>query len=171
MMMEGVSAAQLQELEYAIMELSAKPPEGLTNGLPRALAVKDASIRNTRIHIRGDPERLGQTVPRGFLSLIEHVETGKLSSDSSGRLELANWIADSQNPLTARVAVNRIWLHLFGRALVNTPDNFGTMGETPSHPELLDYLAAEFIKEGWSTKKNGPTDHAHSHVSTLRLAP
>jgi hypothetical protein len=153
MMMEGLSAADLQELEYQLMEIQSKPPPGLENGIPRALAVKDSTPRNTKIHIRGDPERLGEEVPRGFLSVVEHVETGKLGTDSSGRLELANWIADERNPLTARVMVNRIWQHLFGRALVNTPDNFGSMGELPSHPELMDYLAAEFVKDGWSTKR------------------
>jgi hypothetical protein len=153
MMMEGITAASLQELEYQVMEIAGKPPEGLEQGMPRALAVKDSTPRNTKIHIRGDPERLGEEVPRGFLSVVEHVESGKLGSDSSGRLELAKWIADERNPLTARVMVNRIWQHLFGRGLVNTPDNFGSMGEMPSHPELLDYLASEFVKEGWSTKR------------------
>ncbi|MGZ8901095.1 MAG: DUF1553 domain-containing protein, partial [Limisphaerales bacterium] len=152
-MMEGISAASLQELEYQVTEIAAKPPEGLEAGMPRALAVKEASPTNTKIHIRGDPARLGEEVPRGFLSLVEHVESGTLKADSSGRLELANWIADERNPLTARVIVNRIWQHLFGRGLVNTPDNFGSMGELPSHPELLDYLASEFIKDGWSTKR------------------
>lgn len=153
MMMEGVSAAQLQDLEYEVMELAAKPPPGLETGLPRALAVRDSEARNMKIHIRGDPERLGDEVPRGFLSLIEHVDSGALGTDSSGRLQLANWIADPRNPLAARVAVNRIWQHLFGRGLVNTPDNFGSMGELPSNPELLDYLASEFIKDGWSRKR------------------
>ena len=71
----------------------------------------------------------------------------------SGRLELAKWIADPENPLTSRVMVNRIWLHLFGRGIVETPNNFGEIGTRPSHPELLDYLAKEFVKQGWSTKK------------------
>ena len=152
-MMEGITAASLQELEYQVMEIAGKPPEGLEQGMPRALAVRDSTPRNTKIHIRGDPERLGEEVPRGFLSVVEHVESGKLGTDSSGRLELAKWIADERNPLTARVMVNRIWQHLFGRGLVNTPDNFGSMGEMPSHPDLLDYLASEFIKDGWSTKR------------------
>jgi mono/diheme cytochrome c family protein len=152
-MMADVSAADLQQLEYDVMDLAAQPPPGLENGMPRALAVKDSTPRNSKIHIRGDPERLGQEVPRGFLSLIEHVETGQLGTDSSGRLELARWIADSRNPLTARVAVNRIWQHLMGRPLVNTPDNFGSMGEAPTHPELLDYLASEFMNDQWSTKR------------------
>ena len=152
-MMDGVSAAELAELEYKIMEFEAQPPPEIADGLPRALAVRDLTPVNAKIHVRGDPERLGDEVPRGFLSVVEHVETGKLGTDSSGRLELANWIASEQNPLTARVAVNRIWLHLFGRGLVNTPDNFGSLGERPTHPELLDYLAAEFMREGWSTRR------------------
>ncbi len=72
---------------------------------------------------------------------------------ASGRLELARSIASDQNPLTARVFVNRVWLHLFGEGLVRTPDDFGQLGETPSHPELLDYLATRFMAEGWSLKK------------------
>jgi hypothetical protein len=70
----------------------------------------------------------------------------------SGRLELANWIASRSNPLTARVMVNRIWQHHFGRGIVRTPDNFGAMGEAPTHPELLDYLATRFVESGWSIK-------------------
>jgi hypothetical protein len=76
-----------------------------------------------------------------------------MPKDHSGRLELAEWIADQRNPLTARVYVNRVWHHLFGVGLVRTVDNFGTTGETPSHPELLDHLADRFTAEGWSTKK------------------
>jgi hypothetical protein len=71
---------------------------------------------------------------------------------TSGRLELANWMANPHNPLTARVAVNRIWLHLFGRGLVDTPDNFGRLSEPPSHRDLLDFLALRFIEQGWSVK-------------------
>src|SRR5262249_2623338 len=70
----------------------------------------------------------------------------------SGRLELASWIASPDNPLTARVMVNRVWLHLFGEGLARTPDNFGMLGERPTHPELLDYLTRSFIASGWSVK-------------------
>jgi hypothetical protein len=76
-----------------------------------------------------------------------------ISKDQSGRLQLANWLTNENNPLTARVMANRVWFHLFGRGLVETIDNFGAMGETPTHPELLDYLAIRFMKEKWSTKK------------------
>lgn len=135
-----------------IAELRGKAPPPL----PSAMAVKDAeAAQNARIAIRGDVERLGDEVPRGFIQVIDrrakNVTTFK--KESSGRLELAEWISSPENPLTARVYVNRIWQHLFGRGLVNTPDNFGLQGEPPANLELLDYLAAQFVAEGWSTKK------------------
>ncbi len=104
--------------------------------------------KDEHVHIRGSKDNLGAEVPRRFLTILggEPFQTG------SGRLDLAEAIACDDNPLTARVMVNRIWLHHFGRGIVNTPSNFGRMGERPSHPELLDYLAARFVKSGWSTK-------------------
>ena len=99
---------------------------------------------------RGEIDRPGEVIPRSLPSMsgrADGVKTG------SGRKELADWLASPDNPLTARVMVNRIWLHLFGQGLVRTPDNFGLSGMTPSHPELLDHLAARFIREGWSVKK------------------
>lgn len=98
----------------------------------------------------GDWKNPGKVVPRGFLHLVSQ---GKTSSMGSGRLDLAEWIATEKNPLTARVMVNRIWRHAFGEGLVNTPDNFGRLAEAPSHPELLDWLASEFVRDGWSIKK------------------
>ena len=74
-------------------------------------------------------------------------------SEGSGRLELANWIVSTENPLTARVLANRIWLHLLGEGIVHTPDNFGLTGDHPSHPELLDHLAQELVNGNWSTKR------------------
>ena len=135
------------DVEYAMADLRAEAPPPL----PMAMAVDEGPVRNVRVNIRGDVERLGEEVPRGFLSAVE-VDAPAPAKDSSGRLELAEWIADAENPLTPRVMVNRVWLHLFGEGIVPTPDNFGLAGQPPSHPELLDYLASEFVQEGWSVK-------------------
>jgi mono/diheme cytochrome c family protein len=104
--------------------------------------------KNEHVHIRGSKDNLGAEVPRRFLTILG----ARPFQKGSGRLELAESIASPENPLTARVMVNRIWLNHFGRGLVNTPSNFGQMGERPSHPELLDYLAARFVEGGWSIK-------------------
>jgi len=101
---------------------------------------------------RGDPKTPGNDLQRGYL-LILHGVSEKVPSDEAGRLQLAKAITNPSNPLTARVYVNRVWNWLCGEGLVRTVDNFGRMGETPSHPELLDELAAGFIEEGWSSKK------------------
>jgi hypothetical protein len=104
------------------------------------------------VFVRGDCTRPGETVPRRYLEVLANSRTA-FTSPASGRLELAERIASSQNPLTARVMVNRIWHHLFGTGLVRTVDDFGHVGDLPSHPELLDYLAAEFVADGWSVKR------------------
>ena len=100
----------------------------------------------------GDATHPGNLVPRGFLQIITGTADG-LKVTGSGRREIAELIASPTNPLTARVMVNRIWLHLFGRGIVPTADNFGVYGERPSNQELLDYLALRFMREGWSIKK------------------
>jgi len=101
---------------------------------------------------RGEPRNRGDKVPRRFLQVLSHVDGGVPFEHGSGRLELAQAIIDPQNPLTARVIVNRIWQHHFGEGLVRTPSDFGIRGERPTHPELLDYLASELIDSGWSIK-------------------
>ncbi|QJE97915.1 PSD1 and planctomycete cytochrome C domain-containing protein [Luteolibacter luteus] len=129
----------------------------LTDPAARGYAVHGVreapKIADTQVRIRGEAERLGPEVPRGFLTAFEVPGAPSVNPSQSGRLELAKWITSPQNPLTPRVIVNRAWLHLFGQGLVRTVDNFGTTGDQPSHPELLDYLASRFIEEGWSTKK------------------
>ena len=106
---------------------------------------------NFPVLIGGDAARPGKTTPRGFLSLINPGEP--IKAFGSGRLEVAEMIASGKNPLTARVMVNRVWQHMFGRGIVATADNFGVYGERPSHPELLDHLASRFMADGWSVKR------------------
>ena len=127
----------------------------LTNRYPyfaKAYAVSEGKPVNARIMVRGEPATLGPEVERGFLTILggDKLPAGETGS---GRLELADWVADPKNPLTARVIVNRVWQWHFGQGIVATPDDFGARGEAPSHPELLDYLATRFIESGWSIKK------------------
>jgi len=121
---------------------------------PVAIGVRDSKkISDTEIRIRGEAEKRGPTVPRGFPVLLSHVPAETISSDRSGRYELARWLTNPKNPLTTRVVVNRVWSKLFTKGLVKTVDNFGVTGDKPSHPELLDHLAEQFVQEGWSIKK------------------
>ncbi len=120
---------------------------------PRAMALLDAKQpKNSPILVRGEAQNRGPVVPRQSLEIISGSNRQPFS-DGSGRLELARAIASKDNPLTARVMMNRVWMHHFGEGFVPTPDDLGTQAEAPSHPELLDYLAARFIEEGWSLKK------------------
>jgi mono/diheme cytochrome c family protein len=109
--------------------------------------------QDSPLFIRGEAQSRGPIVPRGFLEILSPGQKPLTFSQGSGRLELARAIADEKNPLTARVAVNRIWMHHFGEGLVATPDDLGVQAGDPSHPELLDYLAAKFIEFGWSIKQ------------------
>ena len=118
-----------------------------------AMGVSEGKATDTALCIRGDSQKRGETVTRGFLAVATVGKAPTINRSSSGRLELAQWLTNKDNPLTARVAANRIWMHLFGQGLVRTPDNFGSLGEKPSHPELLDYLAVSFVENGWSAKK------------------
>ncbi|HWE01729.1 MAG TPA: DUF1553 domain-containing protein [Tepidisphaeraceae bacterium] len=109
-------------------------------------------ISDTRVHIRGNVHSLGDVVPRGFLHVISMTSTPVIGPGESGRRELGEWLADPQNPLPARVMANRAWHWLFGAGIVRTVDNFGTTGEQPSDPQLLDYLATRFVADKWSLK-------------------
>ena len=141
--------AEVAVLEKAIEQLKSNSP-------PRphySVSARDVDEPvNARINIRGNPNQLGDEVPRGYLSCIAVPTAAPPSAEQSGRLELARWLTSRDNPLTARVMVNRIWRHLFGTGLVKTVDNFGQLGSPPSHPELLDWLAADFMGAGWSIK-------------------
>ncbi len=124
------------------------------DGMPRPFAMGTRDKPNTAdmpLYLRGEPSKPSKPVPRGFLQVM----SGKSEpiGKGSGRRELADWVASPDNPLTARVMANRVWHHLFGQGLVPSVDNFGLMGGKPSHPALLDYLAARFVEQGWSVKK------------------
>jgi mono/diheme cytochrome c family protein len=133
------------ELDQLKKELPPKYPfvHGLTEG---------KTIANMKVHLRGNPATLGADAPRRFLEVLSRPEGLAPFRQGSGRLELARAIASPENPLTARVLVNRVWERHFGRGLVATPSNFGRLGERPTHPELLDHLASQFIASGWSIK-------------------
>lgn len=118
---------------------------------PIAHSIKDGAVKNLQVYRRGNYKDLGEDSPRKFLDILSSGEA-KPFSQGSGRLELAQQIASEQNPLTARVIVNRVWQEHFGRGLVGTPSNFGMLGERPTHPELLDDLASRFMARGWSLK-------------------
>lgn len=139
--------AQLQKLRDELAALEKAKPE-----LPAAMGVTENQIADIAIHLRGNPLKLGDVVPRRTPSVLRGPQTPQFSEKESGRRQLAEWIVDPQHPLTARVFVNRVWRWHFGRGLVRTTDNFGLLGETPSHPELLDWLARQFIADGWSVK-------------------
>jgi hypothetical protein len=142
-------AADLKLVEDELKKLQ-------TTGPKRAKAlsvVEEAKIEDARVHVRGLVGNQGDVAPRGFLQVATVGQVPDMPKTQSGRKELADWIASEQNPLTARVYVNRTWHWLMGRGLVRTPDNFGVTGDTPTHPELLDFLAGEFVRGGWSTKK------------------
>ena len=133
------------EIDRWIVRSKVEAPQALMMvDLPRAV--------NTRIYLRGNPLTQGDEVPRQFLGLLEG-EGRKPFQRGSGRLELAKAIVDPGNPLTARVMVNRVWMHHFGQGLVKTPSDFGLRAESPSHPKLLDWLTVQFIRDGWSLKQ------------------
>ena len=132
--------------ELKALQQKAPPP------VPMAMAVQEIRPANMRVHLRGSYQNLGEEAPRGFPVYIQG-ERLPVPREGSGRLELARWLTSSSNPLFGRVMVNRVWQGHFGQGLVRTPDNFGTQGEGPTHPALLDYLTRRFVESGWSLKK------------------
>jgi len=141
----------ITKVELSKLNATLKRLEADVYVLPGAMGVEDGNATNLPIFVRGDHERPGEIQPRHFPSALSDAKP--IVGNGSGRLELARWIANRNNPLTARVMANRVWRWHFGRGLVATTDNFGTLGEKPSHPELLDWLAAWFMENGWSVKK------------------
>ncbi|MGE5193429.1 MAG: PSD1 and planctomycete cytochrome C domain-containing protein [Deltaproteobacteria bacterium] len=140
---------KMAELRRAVDSFKANSPAAP----PRAMVLNDApQPTSPHVLIRGNPGRPGKEVLRRFLQVLSRPEEAVFQK-GSGRLELAKAIVNPANPLTARVIVNRLWMHHFGKGLVTTPSDFGARGALPSHPELLDFLAATLIEEGWSLKK------------------
>jgi hypothetical protein len=145
-------AAMAQQLDT--LRKQTPPPLQYANGAQDGGVPESpqAGTHDVRVHIRGNYARLGEVVPRRFPEVLT---SGSLPviKKGSGRLELAQWLASDTHPTVARVMVNRVWQHHFGEGIVRTPSNFGFLGERPTHHELLDYLASEFMKNGWSLKK------------------
>jgi hypothetical protein len=140
---------RVKKLEAELKQLTASGPVR-----PVTMSVvDDSSPADAQIRIRGVEKQRGDLVPRGVLQVATRGDAPSIPASESGRRQLADWIASPDNPLTARVFVNRTWAWLFGTGIVRTVDNLGTTGEKPSHPELLDYLAARYITEGWSWKR------------------
>lgn len=131
--------------EYDELKKHAPPPVPVTHGL------SEATPTDLKVYVRGNPTKFGDLAPRRFLHILAG-DDPKHFTEGSGRKELAEAIADRKNPLTARVFVNRVWQQHFGRGIVGTPSNFGSLGERPTHPELLDWLAATFVENGGSVK-------------------
>jgi hypothetical protein len=152
---DSKAAAVLKELADKAAALRKQKP---VEEFVRALTETPGKVPTTFLHHRGDPDQPKQAVAPGGLAVLDdvlplQVPDRALANGSAGRrLALANWLTDPRHPLTARVIVNRVWMHHFGRGLVGTPGDFGRLGEQPTHPELLDWLAAEFIASGWKLK-------------------
>lgn len=141
--------AQLNKLAADIQHA-----EFFASKAPKAFAMHDGEQpADMPIYIRGNPYAPGAMVPRGAVQVASWQKFPEIPPGQSGRLQLAQWLADPRNPLTPRVAVNRIWQKLLGEGFVRSIDYFGTRGESPSHPELLDHLATRFMKNGWSQKQ------------------
>jgi hypothetical protein len=134
-----------QRAEIASLEKSFTP-------LPDAMGVTDGKVENLRVHLRGNHLTLGNEMSRRFPRIIAGESQSPLDDQQSGRLHLAEWLTQPENPLPARVMVNRIWRWHFGEALVRSTDNFGRLGDRPANPQLLDWLAARFVENGWSMK-------------------
>lgn len=147
---KSFDAKKLKEQQKLVTKLTKELP-----AYEMVMAVEEGTPTDLAIHIRGSHLALStDVVPRAMPIILTSVHAGRPVSDkTSGRLELAQWIASAENPLTARVMANRIWMWHFGSALVRTPSNFGLQGDPPTHPELLDWLAQELIRTGWSLKK------------------
>ena len=145
--LSSTEAAKLAKLRADFKKLEATKPKPA-----RAMTLTESKPENLKVHLRGDYLKLGEAAPRGFLRVAGDA-LAVIAPKASGRLELARWMTRPEHPLTARVMANRIWLWHFGQGIVRSPDNFGKLGQRPTHPALLDWLATQFITQGWSIKK------------------
>jgi hypothetical protein len=149
---EGARSRVIRRRDALRGELLPEPPLALAaqeGGTPGGMFT---GIQDVPLHIRGSYARLGPVVPRHLPTILAGNRPSQITS-GSGRMEMARWLASADNPLTARVLVNRVWQHHFGAGIVRTPNNFGKLGEPPSHPALLDWLAEAFVRDGWSLKR------------------
>jgi len=149
--MSAEKKQQMAELQQHVSKLRKDAPEKIETKFAVAHALGEGAPADMKVYVRGNFQKLGEVAPRRFLRVLAGDKPAQFTQ-GSGRLELANVIASKDNPLTARVMVNRIWHWHFGRGIVGTPSNFGSLGERPTHPELLDYLTCRFIESGWSLK-------------------
>ena len=142
---------KVDELKKQLQSLKSNAPPPL----PEAMSPRDrqgSELADSRVHIRGEVKNLGEVIPRGFLQVVSRGDSTIRDPRGSGRLDLADWLTDPDNPLVARVFVNRVWMHLLGEGIVRTVDNFGIQGERPTHPALLDAMATRFVRNGWRIK-------------------
>ncbi len=148
------SAAEGIKKELALLEKELKILQKDLPPRPEAMSVAEDEVpEDAKIHIRGSIRNLGAPVPRGFIQAAMRPGAPAVPANESGRLQMAQWITSRDNPLTARVMVNRVWQWIFGAGIVRSTDNFGSTGDLPSHPELLDYLAVKFMEDGWNLKR------------------
>ena len=139
---------ELKRLQKQLSDTEKKYPK-----VPKAMAVKEGNAKDLKVHLRGNYMTQGELAPRGYLRVVTSKQTTTPFRNASGRAGFAEWLTSNENPLTARVMANRVWLWHFGEGIVRTPDNFGKLGLRPTHPKLLDWLTMRFVDNGWSIKK------------------
>jgi hypothetical protein len=144
--------AEIEKAKVEAKKFAERKEKKAAPTLPETMAVSEGSPANLRVHLRGNHLTQGKEVARQFPRIFKDVKQTRIGDKESGRLQLAHWLTQPDHPLTSRVLVNRLWHWHFGAGLVRSVDNFGLLGDRPSHPELLDWLAVRFVESGWSMK-------------------